>query len=595
MNPGQFAMPRTQGGMPQPSPQFQPVPSAAKAAAYEAWAAQGGGIRESGRLPGKFRHEYRKGPMKGMTQQEAQARFEQMWAKAPDAVKEKYAQRDGLASLAPSERAAAGYGPKEGPSAKQVYAGQKQARMAYYDRISGRSTKQATTAGRQAPQAGGAVIDQEPDARRATMAAEAAAREAARQEVQMQADDPQLNQQNPEFKPDRDYNGSSMEPPQTPMSDAQQIGTPEEQARVREMMKEGEDFATADTGDGGMAAAVKLADANAQAVQSGMAANRGTLYSNIGPDGKPKQSPAPAMTLGGSPAASYGQTIIPDRKFSKSPEVGAQLDAKREADNQARAAEYQQKKQADAVALAQSERERLGLPEPVVNKAAPQPVQPGAKPQAGSVNPNAIPSKVGGPGGPENLIPQEAPAPIKNAAPGSMLVGEGDVIPQGMEFTGMRGGKKLYEPMAAVYGGAAAGKTQDQVQTEYQAKMRGSLGLDKPAPLPAPRGPASQADYSVAQESAAYRQSRDSRIADANAAAQKAIAQGRAADAIKTPLSDAAFKQYGTLENMPVSVRYGVNDDGTQMTQKQLPPQVQGITSPIQRRKPTGFAMARRF
>lgn len=67
----------------------------AKEAAFQAWTAQGGGLRfklgeaNAGRSPGR----YRSGPMKGMTYEEAKQRFENIWASTPESVKEKYRQR----------------------------------------------------------------------------------------------------------------------------------------------------------------------------------------------------------------------------------------------------------------------------------------------------------------------------------------------------------------------------------------------------------------------------------------------------------------------------------------------------------------------
>ena len=69
-----------------------------KAAAHDAWMAQGGGTY---RHSGQFRH----GSMKGKTYDQAKQQFEAMWAGASDAVKEKYAGRSN-SDLAPSEVAA---------------------------------------------------------------------------------------------------------------------------------------------------------------------------------------------------------------------------------------------------------------------------------------------------------------------------------------------------------------------------------------------------------------------------------------------------------------------------------------------------------
>lgn len=78
-----------------------PVPEArGKAAALDAWLARGG-------QPFRGSGKYKKGPFKGKTIDEARAQFETMWAKAPDAVKNKYASRSLKTDLAPIEREAA--------------------------------------------------------------------------------------------------------------------------------------------------------------------------------------------------------------------------------------------------------------------------------------------------------------------------------------------------------------------------------------------------------------------------------------------------------------------------------------------------------
>lgn len=66
-----------------------------KAAAHDRWMAQGGKLGKDG--------TFRKGPMRGMTYDQALQKFEGMWATAPDTIKEKYAGRS-KTDLAPSER-----------------------------------------------------------------------------------------------------------------------------------------------------------------------------------------------------------------------------------------------------------------------------------------------------------------------------------------------------------------------------------------------------------------------------------------------------------------------------------------------------------
>ena len=71
-----------------------------KAAALDSYLSQGGGMF---RASGKFK----KGKLRGLTLDEARARFEEMWAAAPDEVKDKYASRSLKTDMAPMERKAA--------------------------------------------------------------------------------------------------------------------------------------------------------------------------------------------------------------------------------------------------------------------------------------------------------------------------------------------------------------------------------------------------------------------------------------------------------------------------------------------------------
>jgi hypothetical protein len=94
------------------------VPEArGKAAAFDAWLAQGGllpGDEARGR-GGRKVGVYTQGPMKGMTYDQAKQKFEGMWASAPDAIKEKYAGRS-ESDLAPSERVVTATTPAMPPS-----------------------------------------------------------------------------------------------------------------------------------------------------------------------------------------------------------------------------------------------------------------------------------------------------------------------------------------------------------------------------------------------------------------------------------------------------------------------------------------------
>jgi len=79
-----------------------------KAAAFEAWIAQGGILPgaeskgRGGRKPGVFYQ----GPMKGMTMAQAKQHFEGMWESTPESVKEKYRKRTDSGEL-PSQPTAA--------------------------------------------------------------------------------------------------------------------------------------------------------------------------------------------------------------------------------------------------------------------------------------------------------------------------------------------------------------------------------------------------------------------------------------------------------------------------------------------------------
>lgn len=73
-----------------------------KAEAMAAFLASGGAMRGGGRS-GRG-GAYTKGPLKGKTIDEAKQMFEQRWATAPPAIKDKYANRAGMGAFAPSEK-----------------------------------------------------------------------------------------------------------------------------------------------------------------------------------------------------------------------------------------------------------------------------------------------------------------------------------------------------------------------------------------------------------------------------------------------------------------------------------------------------------
>ena len=116
----------------------------AKAAAFDRWMAQGG---RPGRKSGKFLT----GPQKGMTYDQAKQRFEGMWGSAPDALKEKYAKRAGdetqmapsqrpvaekvdMSPLAVQKRRMAAYGHEFDANGRAVPIGQKTAARPAYDK-----------------------------------------------------------------------------------------------------------------------------------------------------------------------------------------------------------------------------------------------------------------------------------------------------------------------------------------------------------------------------------------------------------------------------------------------------------------------------
>ncbi len=119
-------------GMPDPgrltaSPRNEEVRlNPSKAAAFDTWMARGGGTTKSGR--------FRKGPMAGMTIDEAKQKFAPMWSAAPDALKEKYAAK-GDNDLAPRERKTAVDLPNLGQQGNRMrsYSMAEQRRKEFYD------------------------------------------------------------------------------------------------------------------------------------------------------------------------------------------------------------------------------------------------------------------------------------------------------------------------------------------------------------------------------------------------------------------------------------------------------------------------------
>jgi hypothetical protein len=90
------------------------VPEArGKAQALSAWEAQGGSLDSRGR--------FTKGKLRGMNKAQALERFEGLWEKSSDGIKDKYARRAGDGALAPSERNAP---PRQQPSPTHTPDGQ---------------------------------------------------------------------------------------------------------------------------------------------------------------------------------------------------------------------------------------------------------------------------------------------------------------------------------------------------------------------------------------------------------------------------------------------------------------------------------------
>lgn len=97
-----------------------PVLEPGKAAAFDRWMAQGGGlIDSSGRARGSRREIYRQGPQKGMTYDQARQKFESMWGSASPAIRAKYEARATVPATKPERR----------ESAKDMYARQRDTRM----------------------------------------------------------------------------------------------------------------------------------------------------------------------------------------------------------------------------------------------------------------------------------------------------------------------------------------------------------------------------------------------------------------------------------------------------------------------------------
>jgi hypothetical protein len=84
---GYKLVPDTAGAYDDLKPRMEP----GKAAAFDRWMAQGGGLIDpSGNRPGSRRATYRQGPMKGMTFDQAFQKFESMWGNASPEIRAKY-------------------------------------------------------------------------------------------------------------------------------------------------------------------------------------------------------------------------------------------------------------------------------------------------------------------------------------------------------------------------------------------------------------------------------------------------------------------------------------------------------------------------
>jgi hypothetical protein len=256
--------------------QAVPVFARGKAAALDSFLAQGGVAFKSSR-------RFKKGKLKGKTVDEAKQMFETMWANAPDSVKEKYASRSQKTDLAPSERAAQAEYEKRNP---QMQGG-------FRPPVNPPSQAQAGSERSNIVQAG---------SERSNIVQAGSERSNIVQAGSERSNIRQTDRRNMDYRPERDGVVQDIAQAGSPAGEAEDTPTFEELTNIpqseRQLIGEdinndgtvsGQDGAgpvdsnnqpTADTGDGGMAAAVAMEES--QAVDPYAGFKQETTY---GPDG----------------------------------------------------------------------------------------------------------------------------------------------------------------------------------------------------------------------------------------------------------------------------------------------------------------------
>lgn len=511
-----------------------------RAEAMRTFLARGGGLTRLGR--------YRHGPMKGKTVQQATSMFEDSWSKASGDVKDKYATRS-RDVLAPSEKKAARIGtPAPPPTAKDMSpAAVQKRRMASYgyefDKNGvavpiNRPNKTVATPAYDNDSSGVPDMLQRPHEQPAPTVVESSSLVPGSDEARAAA----LTETNREERfatADTGVGGMKAAVAMQRRSTAL-AGTPEEQARARQIAAEGSGFATADMGKEAMKAAIAMDKYQGKPVSA--SAEQTPIERVIDNTGD--------AIVGGVKTAwnwTAGKVTSP---FTPSSErtVDLESEAARKTFEAKRAAdeEYERKKQ--SAANAARLRREAGLP--AVYTDLPTDERMHAQ---GKIN-----------GGPTPVV--KAPRGIYDgsqmSSPSKPRIGTPSRIgptPAGQELTGMKRGVPQYTPIGEVYGQTPrpadavpaggvgpvrAAATDESIRADYQSKqapiaqrmMAPASPPKKPnatVATPAPRGPSVRPDGyvapSMADDFARERRDAEYRAKSAAAGSQAVAAMGPAA------------------------------------------------------------------
>lgn len=444
----------------------------ARAAAMTSFLARGGGLSRG-------RKVYRSGPLKNMTQAQAEQHFSKLWSKASPALKDHYASMSNEDSiLAPSEKASRVGTPAPKPNLgvqgnrMRAYEDQKISRIRHYQGDAGVEAYQKRTAATPA-------FDKD--------------RNGVPDMIQRPTGDER------ETQSQRASHGSEEN------GEYGTVGTPEQQAKVAKMVSEGSNFATADTGDGGMKSAVAMSDGRPMRDMFDLTNYTGKPVS-APVEKTPVESAIDSTLDAGSRFLDRTSTAV--KSFVSAPFtppseriVGKESDAARIALDAKRAADAKAAQdRLTAENTAKLRRER-GLPEATTNapaqKPAAQPVVTSAPvknavARVQSTTPDMEPAPTG-----KSLVPRGTTvADGKTSRRVNPLTGlpfghmPGDSLPSGADAT-MKG-RAMDSTVRQDFGSAPTATTRDIAGAQRMMESDGVIPRTVTTPAPMPRGPASQ-------------------------------------------------------------------------------------------------------